>query len=300
VTALDSAMKTLAWAVDPAGPPPVGTLRQVATLHRPGAAAAKAIGWLATVTAARLGAGSPPLGDTGSVGPGTLLLAAAVGGRAEMETATALLDAVPQLPNGPGRWVDMLTRHAVVGPVLDDPPPLSSIALPRELRDALRRKSPLTAVLSYPGRGQTDAARAIAAALLGQPHGAGVLHAAVAAPSSDSAVLTWRAQLLEQLRHEHPRYALEVYLTARLWHGAAWDERIAWAGRELAGLGSPDDLPIAILRYWAPLARMYRDEEAIDPQRSILALRVYLRPAQVRPVLRLVSQHRLLRETGVA
>jgi FtsH ternary system domain X1 len=305
--AMTTALRVLAWALDPAGPLPAGPLRSVGALVEPGDAAVTALRRLAATTAARLGAGTPPLGDAGPVGLGTLLLAAAAGGRLEEQTATALLDAVPPLPRGPGAWAESVVRHGVVGPVLADPPPDTAVALPDAVTESLRRASPLSAVLHRPPAGSTDTARATATRLLARPHGIGVLVAALAAPVADAAVLTWRAELLELLRHGHPGPTLEVYLAARLWHGSAWDERIRWARRALAGHGSPPELAIATLRFWAPLARMHRDEEALATagtrtrsRRPTIAGRAFLRPAEYGEAVRLVGRFRLLQEASVA
>jgi hypothetical protein len=321
--AMTTALRVLDWAVDPAGPVPAGPLHPIGGLAEPGDAAVTAVRRLAAAAAARLGAGTPPLGDPGPVGLGTLLLAAAAGGRLEEQTATALLDAVPPMPRGTGAWAESVTRHAVVGPALAELPPGTAVPLPDAVGESLRRASPLSAVLLRPPSGPADTARATATRLLDRPRGVGILVAALAAPVADAAVLTWRAELLELLRHEHPGPVLDVYLAARLWQGPAWDERIGWAGRELAGDGAAAELAIATLRFWAPLARMHRDEEALatvgtsatartaptattattaprtGSRRPTIAGRAFLRPAEYGPAVRLIGRYRLLQE-GVA
>jgi hypothetical protein len=134
--ALDTAVRVVAWAADPCGPPPVGSLRHARRL-----AAAPALprdtvevplARLVRRTAARLGTGNPPLGDPAPAGPGALLLAAAIGGRTRPDLARKLayLLPVPRLTAATGHgWCDAVARHAVVGPYLDSavaavhPPP---------------------------------------------------------------------------------------------------------------------------------------------------------------------------------
>jgi len=254
--AAGTALRVLAWAVDPVGPPPTGPLRHLAALARPSAALRDLVGRLAWCTAAQLGAGNPPLGDRSPVGLGAVLLAAAVGARAEPELAENLTRSVPP-PTG---WSDALVRHGVVGAALDD----EGLRLLEALADALIEASPLSAVVRRPGlrrlkAGTTQAAVDSAVWLIEQPRGARLLSSSLAVPSHDQAVLAWRAELLDRLRHDHLDVVLDTYLTARVRHGQAWDERIRWAERELSSLGLPSDLAIATARYWAPLAAVDRN-----------------------------------------
>jgi hypothetical protein len=132
------------------------------------------------------------------------------------------------------------------------------------------------------------------------------LVATLSAPSTDAAVLNWRAELLDMLRLEHPATALDVYGAARLCHGVAWDERIRWAKRQLSGRDQPGEAPIATVRFWAPLERLDRDEAAGESLaarvtgaasvasrgRSIKARR-FLRPADYREAIALVTRYRI-------
>jgi hypothetical protein len=266
-------------------------LRRAGTLADPDGATIAALRRLAWVAAARLGAGSPPLGDRGPAGIGALLLAAAVGGRLQSDAAAAILDAVPAVRlRQPGAWAECLVRHAVLAPAVAAPGATSGAApgaVPDELTEALLRASPLTAVLHRPPSAAVSTARGTAVGLVGRPGGAGVLAAALSAPATDLAVLRWRAQLLNLLGRQHTEAALDVYVAARLWHGPAWDERIRWAGRELRGLGLPGELPIETLRYWAPLARLHHAER--------LGSRIYLRLQDYGPAVALVDRYDLMR-----
>ncbi len=219
-------------------------------------------------TAARLGAGSPPFADRTPVGPGALLLAAAVGGRAQSGPARALVEAAPAPRLSAGGWADALARHAVVAPVTGQ-------KIDAELADALLRASMLTAVLHRPPlsrltSGATATEAEAAADLLGRPRGRTVLTAALAAWSPDPAVLTWRAELLTRLSHDHPDVVLDTYLLARLRHGADWDRRLSGAARALSGVGLPDDLPVATVRFWAPLAALDQRDPELIRSRTLL------------------------------
>jgi hypothetical protein len=307
--ALTSALRTLAWARDPVGAPPVGALRQVGVLAAPGDPAVQALRRHAAVSAARLGAGNPPLGDAGPIGLGGLWLAAAIGGRLEAETAQALADLVPRVsPKGSDGWAECVARHGVVGPATTAlAAPAGAATTPTvgldQLTDTVHRASPLTAVLYRPPAGSHTAARALATGLAARPGGPAMLIASLSAPvlGPDDATLNWRAELLELFRAEHPGLMLEVYGAALLWHGPQWTDRIAWAGRELAIRGGALALPIATLRFWAPLARMQRDEDGLgrsdrraDRTRSTIADRAFLRRSQYATTMRLIDRHRLL------
>jgi hypothetical protein len=291
-----TACQVLTWAGDttagragsPAVPPPTGPLRDTSALGRPGAATLRALRALTRDTAARLGAGSPPFADPAPVGPGALLMAAAVGGRAQPGPARTLAEAAPAAGlSAAGGWADALARHAVVAPALAACRRTEATAagttggaatdrsIDAELAETLLRASILTAVLHRPplGRlraGATAAEVAAAAGLLTRPRGRAVLTTALAAWSADPAVLDWRAELLTRLSIDHPGVVLDVYLLARLRHGAVWDRRLAWAARALSGVGLPDDLPLATVRFWAPLAGVNQRDPDLIRSRALL------------------------------
>lgn len=122
-TATTTTVRVLEWAAMPLGPPPMGTLREVGELL-----SAPAVGQrlreLVRTTAARTGAGNPPLGDARAVGAGAILLAASVGGRIRPEPAAKLAAALPppRLNDATDSgWADALARHAVVAAALSAP-----------------------------------------------------------------------------------------------------------------------------------------------------------------------------------
>ncbi|MEY9927468.1 hypothetical protein ABH926_002102 [Catenulispora sp. GP43] len=293
-----TARRAVAWAAaagpDPArpdsgaGPPPYGPLRAAGSLARPTPESVSALGELVRDTAARLGAGRPPFADHGGAGPGALFLAAAAGGRKEPLTATRLTELidVPELVGSApaeGAWLDAFARHAVVGPWL---------GVPDSPTEALLLASPLTEVLYRPAaaRGKTGTARqvALAVGMLARPRGTEVLRAAAAGWSADPAVLAWRTGLLRRLVQDGPaerRFVADVYVTARLWHGAEWDRRVRWAGRALTDPKTISDLAIRTLEYWAPLAVLERGGSLLVRERRPL------RAAEA--VLALVRRHRL-------
>ncbi|WP_322749666.1 MULTISPECIES: hypothetical protein [unclassified Frankia] len=289
-----TACRVLAWAGDTAGwsaPPPVGPLRETSALAHPAAATLTVLRELTRDTAARLGAGSPPFADRSPVGAGALLLAAAVGGRAQAGPARALAEAAPALRPATDGWADALARHAVVAPTL-----AACRAVP-ELADTLLRASTLTAVLFRPAASRVSAgatATEVAAAtdLLGRPRGRAVVTAALAGWSPDPAVLTWRAELLTRLSHDHPGVVLDTYLLARLRHGVDWDRRLTWAARALSGFGLPDDLPVATVGFWAPLAALDQRDPELIRSRTLLDGH--------RDALNLVRRYRLGLSAGAA
>jgi hypothetical protein len=244
--------QVLRWAADPRGAPPYGPLWDAVALTRPGNGAAAALAALTAVTAARLGAGNPPFGDTRPVGPGALLIATAIGIRRD-PAAMDLLRLTPPVRMRDEPWADCIARHAVGGALTAHPGVPSA-----EFLEVLLELSPLTAVLHRPPRAGADVARAATHALLTRPSGGELLTAAIAAPSADPLVQAWRAELAATLRLEHPRLAVTAYLRARLWHGAQWDEQIAAVRQDLLGRHGPSRLTIEVLRFWLPLGDLAR------------------------------------------
>lgn len=123
MNAEETACQVLAWAARPSGPLPVGSLSGTARLIQPTAGTLTLVRDLASSTAAKLGAGTPPFGDGNPVGAGAVLLAAAVGGRRQPGPARQLALALP--PTRPQRirpqracWRDLIARHAVVAAAL--------------------------------------------------------------------------------------------------------------------------------------------------------------------------------------
>lgn len=272
MTALATASRVLAWAAWPVGSPPVGDLDDATALAVPPAQARELLQRLTVRTAAVLGAGGQPFGDHGPVGLGALLLAAAVGGRRDPDAArsVACTAAPPRLTAsdmtgrdpaaGPG-WADAVARHGVVAPVAR---PQAGISASDELIESLLAASPLTAVTVRPPREQFRAANGEApletvAALLGRPHGNDVLTSALAAPTRDADILTWRTRILTWLANADRETLLGVYLAARLRHGAEWDDLLEWAALSFGQSGGR----VAVLRFWAPLATLDRSDRAV-------------------------------------
>ncbi len=130
-----------------------------------------------------------------------------------------------------------------------------------DLTESLIGASPLSAILIRPPLAdlrdkRLDAYLDTAVSLLARPRGEPVLTCALARPATDARVLGWRASLLTRLLREHPEIALAAYRVALIRHGDDWDTLIDRAAR--APIGSE-----AVLRFWAPLAAMDRDDPAL-------------------------------------
>ncbi|GAA3250391.1 hypothetical protein ACFO1B_40110 [Dactylosporangium siamense] len=307
MTATATAVSVLRWAADPLGSHPTGDLRRIGDLATPDAEAVRSVESFAGACAARLGAGAPAFGDPAPVGLGPLLMAAAVGGRFEPVLAGQLAAAVPEPATG---WGELVARHGLVTAMLEAPGGAGRQQAPLDLTGRLRACSPLTDVLRHPvdERRGRDAARRRFAALLDRRRGPAVLAAVLARPESDAMTLNWRAELLERLRQLDPALMLDVYERACLVHTADWAELNAWADAQLNRSGVPAALPVAVLRYWAPLARTRRDEEGrrqarrytagdpgeADAPTTTMAGRILLRPELYDRVLHQVLRHRLL------
>ncbi|HUC23605.1 MAG TPA: hypothetical protein VMA73_12930 [Streptosporangiaceae bacterium] len=285
MTAPAIARRVLTWAAEPSGPPPEGALWDIAKLALPDDAILAAVRELARSTAARLGAGTPPFADDSPIGAGTVLLAAAVGGRRQAEPARRLARAVP--PSRPSRarpagarWYDLIARHGLVMAALGGIPrqaPSDGLdaADDEPLTETLLRMSPLSAVLHRPAQqrlaaGTTGDDVEAAAALAVRPRGLAVLTTGLAAWSPEPTVLRWRVELLERLGRDYPDLVLDTYTLARLRHGADWDLRLGWAGRQLHAPGNPDPLALATVRFWAPLAAVERRQVRLPDRRPLL------------------------------
>ncbi|MFE9448066.1 hypothetical protein [Streptomyces sp. NPDC006739] len=306
MNALTTALRVLRWAVEGRGLPPGGPLQHTLDLVDPGTEAATALAELIRRYAARHGAGRPPLGDPGPAGPGAVLLAAAIGGRMDPESACAVAEALPPpvLTERSDGWCDAIARHTVVAPFLNGVAPFEGRPAPRgaagvahdeagakELRiaEVLLDASPLTAVLYRPAdgrlsRGATAAVRT-AALLLTRPGGRRLLCDRLAAWDGHAPVLDWRSQLLSRLATDHPEVVLDTYLAARLRYGEEWDQRISAARRRLAARSLPDELTLATVRFWAPLADLARRHPHLPATRPLLAGH--------RPAVELVRRYRL-------
>jgi FtsH ternary system domain X1 len=248
-TAVPTALQVMRWAADPVGPPPRGSLQSAIQLTRD-VTLSRALRELTRATAARLGAGRPALGDQGTVGPGGILLAAALGGRERAADAARLAALVPSPALGPRAatgWLDALARHAVVGAAVAADDPVSRACL-----DA----SPLSNVLVHPAEGQAERAVDTAIGLLARPRGPGVLTAVLSAPAALPEVLRWRGRLLSRLARSHPATVAGVYAAALLQHGAEWRRQLRAAALALetsAAVGRADPWAVAAVEYWSAL-----------------------------------------------
>ncbi|MBY8847828.1 hypothetical protein K7G98_03635 [Saccharothrix sp. MB29] len=277
---MSTVVKVLEWAAMPGGPVPVGPLRNPGRLRSPGPPVVAALERLARTAAARLGAGTPPLGDPGPVGPGALLLAAGIGGLHDRDLSAAVLAVVPP----PLSWADRLTRHGLAEPAL------RALADKKPREDwvqAVLRASPLTALAFSPVDALENQARATAAQLVERPGGRRLLATVLGRWAANPWVMRRRRVVLEVLGTQHPGAVLEVYTAARLHHGAEWDERIDWAARELRGRGLASDIAVETIRFWAPLARLVRSD------RAAVRARVFLDAEEYSVVVALVEKHRM-------
>ncbi|WP_274564223.1 hypothetical protein [Streptomyces spiramyceticus] len=307
MNALTTALRVLRWAVEGTGQPPGGPLQHTSGLIDPGADVRTALAELIRHFAARHGAGRPPLGDPEPASAGGVLLAAAIGGRMEPESACAVAEALPprSLSERGGGWSDALARHAVVAPFLSGVPrfegkqaaPQGAVAMGRaeaeenELRigEVLLDASPLSAVLYRPAagplsRGATGAVRT-ASALVTRPAGRRLLCNGLAAWHGHAPVLDWRSQLLARLSADYPEVVLDTYLAARLRYGTEWDHQVRAARRRLAVRALPDELTLATVRFWAPLADLARRHPGLPATRPLLAGH--------QPAVELVRRYRL-------
>lgn len=278
MSALHTASEVLAWAAGSAVQAPVGSLSKAEDLASPGHEVRVRLGQLASFTSARLGAGRPALGDDGRVGLGAVLLAAAVGGRADPVAADAIARAAPPLrlePDASG-WADAIARHGVAGRFFAcGRRGAGRGAAERQLVERLLDASPLTAILLRPPaqRAHTktsDEALALVPRLLSRPRGRELLIRFLAAPAHDARVLAWRAETIAYLARDDRDLALDIYLAARLRYGDEWDELLEASARALGQPGQPAGRSQAALRYWVPLAAIDHEDRQLLPAQPFL------------------------------
>ncbi|MEU4555468.1 hypothetical protein EV382_2801 [Micromonospora violae] len=265
MTAETTARAVLRWAIRAEGPIPSGDLTAAGDLATPSEQTRHGLAVLAAACAARLGAGSPPFGDDTPADTGGVLLAAALGARAE--AATRLVGLAEPLPiTGPAGWSAALARHAITERALVQAAPLA---------ESFLAVSPLSRVLHRPtlealAAESHETEMALAGQLLDRPGGERVLRHAWAAPSSDPDALRWRSLVLDRLVTNRTGWLLDLYVLARLRHGPAWDRRIRIAIREASRMRARPSDALAVLRFWIPLARLDCDQPDLLRSRPLL------------------------------
>ncbi|KOV61832.1 hypothetical protein ADK64_25515 [Streptomyces sp. MMG1121] len=252
----------LLWSTTDGGagagpPPPEGELTDPQQLAVPPADVSAAVVRLAAQSAARLRLDALASGERRPVGAGALLLAAAVGGRAQALLAAETVRAVP-----PARslW-DVLAHHAVVAPAL------AHIG-DRTLAGRLRAASPLTALLDRPDPvGESDAELLLEDVLLTHHQGRRLITTVYCEAPASPAQALWRGRLLDQLRMSERELVIDVYEAALLRHTAA---HLALIRRARVGLTAPPDLAAArpVASWWAALARLERSHRPLLRARS--------------------------------
>jgi len=256
MTATDTAIRVIDWALSGSGPPPRGDLRNVKALAWPDERLSEALGQLALVSAARLRLDCPPLSDYSALGADSAVLAAALGVLATPELAQLTLRATPPA-SGPLEWV---VRHGLLAPAL---PHLAAEDL-ATLREDCLLASPLTALLERPAKGQQATIMNVVQRLLGDPSGRRLLQLKLAEPAPTATVRQWRRDLLERLRlgaDADRECVIDVYETAMIHHSQPTLEQTRAARALLADSTATEaqlQEALAIAAWWGPLAALER------------------------------------------
>ena len=255
-------LEVLEWARDPAGPPPGGPLDGIDLTLDSLAACNTALAQLMTRFVARHHLDAPPFGEAELDSSGPLMLARILGIVWEPRAARIVLSWA-NLPDA-ATPLEALARHVLVGPALP--------FLPEALADDLRVASPLTALLDRPAARRTHAAMSLALELLVLADARCFLVRTLAQPSSDRAVRSWRADLMEGLRGHSPesaRAVLDIYETAMVHHRDEALNQVRQAFAVLSDQHALDDRrrlenTLALGDWWGPLAALARaDNEAL-------------------------------------
>jgi hypothetical protein len=243
---------------------------------------------LAATRAARLCWRAPPLGDATPPGPGGVLLAAAGAFAASPPLALALVEACPP-PTG--TW-DLVLRDAVVGP-------LARAGLDETLSEALRARSPLTAVLDRPPPGGGDAAFALVEKLRRHDDGRRAIAGAFSTPGAPAAVRRFREGVMDRLRTSGDEagadLVLQIYEGALVYHRGPTLAEVATAqaslsGREPGAGGEAEiDHALAVAGWWGPLWALRRSAPEALRRRPYLDVEGILEGTRLHGLARALS-----------
>lgn len=258
MSATDTAMRVLVWALsDAVGPPPTGDLEGAGELADPPADVRDAGIRLALVTAARLRLDEPPLADPRPVSCGVVIAAAAIGSRGSAAAATMMRTLSP-----PWSAYDQAAMHGITTAVAKRAPDAALLAV---LRDA----SPLTALLDCPGPGGSDWCDQLLDEMLRHPDGRNVATLAFAAAPESDEQSRWRGEVLNEMLSvpENRDWVLDVYEAAMSWHARGHLDRARQAYRLLrASPTVAEAAPTAL--WWQALARLDRTNPELLRERA--------------------------------
>ncbi|NUO44154.1 MAG: hypothetical protein HOV82_19225 [Streptomyces sp.] len=248
---------------------------------------------LARVTAARLLLSDPPLGDRGPTGLEPLMVAAALALRDDPPTARLMAEGV----GGSGTVRDLMARHGLVGRAL------SATPVDAELRTALLRASPLTALFDAPPPGTEERCGQLLDRFLDHTEGRRAAVAGLAAPPSSPATARHRAALLRRFRFTPGERTVvyEVYETALLHYGGHYrglTDDVRKLAREAPARLLDDDGPgqwaRATLDWWQPLSVLARRHPEELRRRPLLS--GYRRGTELHRIYGRVREFEALRE----
>jgi FtsH ternary system domain X1 len=268
MSATDTAMRVLVWAIsDAAGPPPTGDLEGAVELAEPPPDVQDAGVRLALVTAARLRLAAPPLDDPRPVTCGAVIAAAAIGARGHPSAAAMMRTISP-----PWSAYDQVALHGIAAAVVKGAPDTA-------LLPALRDASPLTGLLDRPGPGGPDWCDQLLDEMLRHPDGRNLATLAFAATPESDAQSKWRGEVLNEMLsvRENRSWVLDVYETALSWHAQGHRDRARQAYRRLRDSSTAAEAaPTAI--WWQALARLDRTEpELLRGRAALIGHRIGIR-----------------------
>jgi hypothetical protein len=266
MSAMDTAMRVLVWAIaDGAGMAPAGDLGGAGELAAPTSDVQDAGIRLAVVSAARLRLAAPPLADSRPVTPGMVIMAAAIGARAQPTTAAMLMRAVASARSA----YEMVARHALAMAMirrygqLPDAMADPATALLPMLRDA----SPLTGLLYLPGPAGPLRCDQMLDELLRCADGRNLATLAMAVPPVTDEQSSWRGELLNGMLGEDRNWVLDVYETAMSWYAEGHRDRVRQAHKQLRrSLNAATVAPTAA--WWQALARLERTRPELLRERA--------------------------------
>jgi hypothetical protein len=260
MTATETAIKIIKWAINDTGPPPRGDLRKTRALANPSQSLSLAMQTLTTITAAQMCFDSPPLGDKQPLGVGSAILAAAIGARDSPTHAQQIIKTIPPA-NHPAEWI---IRHALASRIL--PFLNNKTAETLSTHDCLLA-SPLTALLNTPVPSQQNTLIELVYQLIEHPTSRRWLQLNLAKPTSDTATRRWRQELLGQLRQtegdKETTFVLDVYETLAIHHSEEAFKQVYTARSVLLDpIAAADEnrlqQALSIANWWKPLWELRR------------------------------------------
>lgn len=296
MNATETAIQVIEWSLSHYSHlPPQGTLLDTNALVKPSDKLVEAMQQLVIISAGKIKLRSPLLGGSyQSLSVDNALLALAIGNCLKSPNeAMQLLRHLDQDENNSSEWI---FRHTLVAPLLSHLEKGSDESL-LLLRDEFLRLSPLTRILIKPPSSQQNISIAFIYKLISFSQGRRFLQHHWARPLKNTNYLSWRIDMLLQLRQtekdEHIAFILDVYEAYLIyfWKEASHHIKQAQAiisNPLLAQDNNKLQMALSIAKWWKPLWEIKRSRNDalrnryyLDPNKYLQGTKLYILARQL-------------------